>query len=52
MATRNLSDRHTRTSPEPAPGHLIDYLATAGFDGDTVCSGDILGVVARPRRKP
>ncbi|WP_433728287.1 class I SAM-dependent methyltransferase [Nocardia sp. CA-129566] len=44
-------DGHTRTSPKPAPGHLIDYLVTAGFDGDTVCSGDILGVVARPRRK-
>ncbi|MEV6136004.1 hypothetical protein AB0L63_08050 [Nocardia sp. NPDC051990] len=38
--------------PKPAPGHLIDYLATAGFDGATVGSGDIRCVVARPRRNP
>jgi cyclopropane fatty-acyl-phospholipid synthase-like methyltransferase len=43
---------HTSAGPKPAPGHLIDYLATAGFDGATVSSGDILGVVAKPRRNP
>lgn len=45
-------DGPSSAGPKPAPGHLIDYLATAGFDGATVCSGGILGVVAKPRRNP
>lgn len=45
-------DDNTCTSPKPAPGHLIDYLSGAGFDGATVSSGDLLGVVATPRRDP
>ncbi|MFE3442348.1 class I SAM-dependent methyltransferase [Nocardia sp. NPDC059180] len=40
---------HTSIGPATTPRNLIDHLAGAGFDIETVTSGELLGVIATPR---
>ncbi|MEV6274133.1 class I SAM-dependent methyltransferase [Nocardia sp. NPDC051832] len=36
-------------SPKPPPGKLVEHLAASNFAARTVASGDLLGIIARPR---